>query len=133
MLLRPIPLIYRKRSRPIRRAPRVVPPVAPLMLVAATYDADGPKATLTFDRAVNVSAFEGSAINVNDPVSAAATFEGSGGAVLVSPAVIDVMLTPIDLPSGTVVTMSATALTGIVAADDGGTWAGVADLELPFP
>ena len=25
------------------------------------------------------------------------------------------------------------ALTGIVAVDDGGTWAGVTDLELPFP
>lgn len=107
--------------------------VAPLVLVSATYDTDGPKATLTFDRAVDVSAFDGAAITVNDPVWAAATFDGSGGAVLVSPAVVDVMLVPIDLPSGTIVTMSATAATGIAAADDGGTWAGAIDLALPYP
>jgi hypothetical protein len=30
------------------------------------------------------------------------------------------------------VTLTATALTGIVAVDDGGTWAGVSELGLPF-
>ncbi len=36
---------------------------------------------------------------------------------------------PAPLPS---VTLSATALTRIVAVDDGGTWAGVSGLALPF-
>ena len=35
--------------------------------------------------------------------------------------------------SGTAETLSATASTGIVASDDGGTWAGVSELGLPFP
>lgn len=122
--------VGRRRRHGVPSSPA---PAGPLLLVAATYDADGPKATLTFDRAVNVDAFDGTQITVNDPIVQAATFNGAGGAVLVSPTTVDVMLTNFDLPSGSVITMSATGMTGIVAVDDGGAWAGATDMELPFP
>jgi hypothetical protein len=35
--------------------------------------------------------------------------------------------------SGPGTELTATSATGIVAVDDGGTWAGVSDLSMPFP
>jgi hypothetical protein len=107
-------------------------PVA-LTLVAATYDIETESVILAFDRGVNVSVFDPAAITVQDGVYAAGLFVGSGPATVVNPTTIQVFLEQIGSPTVSDVELSATAGTGIVAADDGGTWGGVTGLVLPFP
>ncbi|MDB5321549.1 MAG: hypothetical protein JWN40_3180 [Phycisphaerales bacterium] len=135
MLLRQIPLIYRRRAgvaKP-RKAPPAPPPVA-LTLVSAAYDQDAGTVTLAFDRAIDAAGFQGAQIALADGVFSGGTYEGAVGApTIVNPTTISIALEeigPAPLPS---VTLSATALTGIVAVDDGGTWAGATNLVLPFP
>jgi len=108
------------------------PPVA-LTLVSATYDTDDFSVVLTFDRAVDASALVASAITLDDGVYAAGSFVGSGPATVINPTTIKVFLEEIGGPSVPDVELSATAATGIVAVDDGGTWPGVTGLVLPFP
>jgi hypothetical protein len=133
MLLRQVPLIYRRRAGALK--PRKAPPAPPvaLTLVSAAYDQDAGTVTLAFDRAIDAAGFQGAEIALADGVFSGGTFEGAAGApTLVNPTTISIALEeigPAPLPS---VTLSATALTGIVAVDDGGTWAGVSDLALPF-
>jgi hypothetical protein len=85
-----------------------------------------------FDRAVDVALFDGTQVVVDDQPTAN-LFKGLGGAILAGPATVEVGLVVEDTTSGTEVLLDATALTGIVAVDDGGTWAGVSGLVLPFP
>ena len=100
--------------------------------MSAAYDPGGPAVTLTFDRAVDVSAFSGGDVLVDD-----ATFNGMRYTGEVAeddgPGVVRVLLTDVGDDLGAGVTLTATAATGIVAAGDGAAWAGVTDLELPFP
>jgi hypothetical protein len=88
---------------------------------------------LTFDRAVDIAGIDGAAITVNDPLTLSSLFDGSGGATLVLPTVVQLTLVPAGLPSGVVVTLSATDANGIAPAGGGAAWAGVTNLELPFP
>jgi hypothetical protein len=117
---------HRKRkSVPASSAP------APLVLVSAVYDA-GAGVTLTFDRAVEIGAMDAGAITVNDGAIMGFVYEG----VVASPsgpAMVVVDLGGVEESSDPVTQLTATAANGIVAADDGGAWAGVTDLELPFP
>ena len=57
----------------------------------------------------------------------------SGPATVVNPTTIQVFLEQIGSPTVSDVELTATAATGIVATDDGGTWPGVTALVLPFP
>jgi hypothetical protein len=107
-------------------------PVA-LLLVAATYDIDDGSVVLSFDRAVDASAIDASAISVDDGVYEGGLFVGSGPATVVNPTTIKLFLEEIGGPTVNDVELSATAETGIVASDDGGTWEGVAGLVLPYP
>jgi hypothetical protein len=125
---------------PIRRRVRVeeppdapVPPPAALTLVAAAYDSDDFSVLLTFDRAVDASGLDAAAITLQDGEFAVGGFVGSGPATVVNPATIRVFLEEIGGPTVPDVELTATAATGLVAADDGGTWAGVTGLVLPFP
>ncbi|CAN5488679.1 hypothetical protein BH09PLA1_BH09PLA1_02290 [soil metagenome] len=123
----------RKRRRR-KQAATSAPPVQPFTLVAATYDPDfGPTLTLVFDRAINFDSFDGAQIIVDDNASLNLRFH-AGGEFTVSPAnTIAITLNEIDSASGSGVTLDASTDTGLVAADDGSPWAGVTDLELPFP
>ena len=103
-----------------------------LTLVAAAYDTDDFSVLLTFDRAVDASGLDPSQVTLQDGEFAAGSFVGSGPATVVGPAAIRVFLEEIGGPTVPDVELSATALTGVVAVDDGGTWAGVAGLVLPF-
>ena len=136
MLLKPVPLIYRKRANVRRRPPASQAPVVTgPVLVAATYDVLVPSLTLTFDRAVNLAG-EGDALNaetitVHDGVNGIEQFNnpdatGAGTATLV------VSLFSNGPWAGAGVTMTCGAGSGVVAAVGGETWAGVTDLELPF-
>jgi hypothetical protein len=55
------------------------------------------------------------------------------GPQLLNPTTVKVWLIDIGEFTGGGVLLSATGATGIVADDDGGTWAGVTDLGLPYP
>ena len=119
---------------PARRARKTTPPAPKqtLVLVSASYDDTIPMVFLTFDRAVDASVFVVGAVSVNDGSIAPGLYVGAGVPGIESPTVISVVLERLgDTPAGPV-TLSATALTGIVAVDDGGTWAGVSDVGLPY-
>jgi hypothetical protein len=134
-MLLPIIPIYRKRrgrSRPPEVTPTPPPPVA-LTLVAATFALTPapPKVTLTFDRPIDVAGFQANQVTVR--VSATESlYQGSGAATLVGPAVARVNLAVAGFSGTGGVKLTASGTTGIVAVNDGGTWAGVSNLALPF-
>ena len=101
--------------------------------MAAAHSGEDLLLELVFDRAVSIAAFDGSAIVVDDAVELGLRLDGQGGAVLLDPVTLHVTLVAIGDPTGPGVTLTASAMSGIAAVDDGGTWAGVADLALPFP
>ena len=61
-----IPPAKRASHRTKVRPATVTPPPAPLVLVSATYDPDGPIVYLTFDRAVDVSGVDPTVFSVKD-------------------------------------------------------------------
>jgi hypothetical protein len=123
---------FQKRYKPLKRHDAEAPAAA-LTLVSASYDIETESVTLAFDRAVDASAYDPAAITVQDGLYAGGLFVGSGPASVINPTTIQVFLEQIGSPTVSDVELSATALTGIVATDDGGTWGGVAGLVLPFP
>ena len=136
MLLRQIPLIYRRRAgvalKP-RKAPPAPPP-APLVLVAATYDENDAIVFLTFDRPVDVAAFDGSAVFLGDPTFNNTAYAGTSPAYLDAPTIVRVILTATGPYFNTEVDLNVSGVNGIVAVDDGGTWAGTGGiLFLPYP
>ena len=127
----PITMIPSKpRLRRKRRRPGAPAPVAALTLVAAMYDAGDAQVWLTFDRAVNIDAIVPGQVTVADGPGGV-RFEGTG-AELILPEQVLITLQPAGAASGADVTLTATAATGIVAADDGAAWAGASGVELPF-
>lgn len=117
-------------ARRIRRTPPLAPPAA-LTLVAATYSS-GAWVRLTFDRNISIASIHVANITVNDDPSDEA-YVGSGTATLFAANTVQVPLAVAHSSSGPGVELTATSATGIVAGDDGGTWAGVVNLSLPFP
>jgi hypothetical protein len=79
-----------------------------------------------------VAGLDGSAIRVDDNESAA-TYQGTNVASQPDPATAEVTLVFVEDYFGGAKVLTAGANTGIVADDDGGTWAGVTNLALPFP
>jgi hypothetical protein len=102
-----------------------------LVLVAATYDV-GTSVRLTFDRAINTAGFNGATVVVDDQADSGNQYQGTGGAILAGPNAMDIFLVDPTAPTGTGTTLTVTAGNGIVAVSDGGTWAGVIALPLPF-
>ena len=132
-----IPVFSFQPRKPSHRRPRptVPPDAAPpatLTLVSAYYDENEAILTLAFDRAVDASGLSAAQIMVADGSFNAHTYAGSGAAVVVSPTTIQVTLAITGAAAAGPVTMDASALTGLTAVDDGGTWAGVSELGLPF-
>jgi hypothetical protein len=128
-----VPLIpFRRRRKP--GGATQAPPAA-LVLVAASYDEIEGLLLLTFDRAVSVDGFVGgAAIVVRDGAFNLTAYQAAAdGASVEAPDQVLIVLTPTGAASGGDVEMTATAASGIVAVDDGGTWAGVTGLLLPFP
>jgi hypothetical protein len=54
-------------------------------------------------------------------------------ATMLTPASVRIFMNPIGEAEVGAVTLSASAASGIVAVDDGGTWSGASALALPFP
>jgi hypothetical protein len=103
-----------------------------LTLVQAYYDS-GNFIELTFDRAIDAWSADGSQIVVDDGVNEFQRFAATGWVMMVDSVTVDMGLVAIGPPTGPHIRLTAGAQTGIVAIDDGGTWAGVTDLGLPFP
>jgi hypothetical protein len=130
MLIPTIP-IFRKRHGRERPPARVLP----LSLVQATYlsgGEGGPAIRLAFDRAIDVSGLVGTQIVIADGSINGLRYDAQGDLTVIDPQTIEIGLVDIESWAGPDVRLTASAASGIVAADDGGTWAGVTNLMLPF-
>src|SRR5688500_3188383 len=131
----PMPIVVHNipfiRSRKRGETPAPTPPGAPLVLVSASWEVGG-AVTVTFDRAVDVSGIVPAALVVNDGPTG---FTYQGISLLEQPTAqtLAVECSGTSEYEGPSVMLNVSSVIGIVAADDGGTWAGVTDLELPFP
>src|SRR5688572_26265017 len=130
MLLPAPPKRRRPRKPRIAAATQVVPPGAPVTLVSASYEV-GSGVTLTFDRAVDVSGIVAGAFVVKDgptgfTYQGISVFDHSG-------ALVGIELTGTTEYEGPDVLLDVAGGNGVAAVDDGGTFAGVTGLELPFP
>ena len=128
ILINPVPFV----PKPKRARGTPTPPPAALTLVAATY-LEKEWVQLTFDRAIDIAAIDPTQIVIDDDQFSGWKLGGLSGATLVDPVTVQVPLDRIDNSSEAGVHLFATASSGIVASDDGGTWAGVSELALPFP
>jgi hypothetical protein len=129
MLILPAP---KRRHRRPPRSPALAAPLA-LMLVAASYDRTAHLnwVRLRFDRAVEIGGIDVAAVYVNDDDSDEA-YIGGGSASLVTAQEVQVPLVILHGSTGPGTQLTVSAASGIIAADDGGTWAGVSALPLPF-
>ena len=125
------PKTHRKRYRvKLKAAPP--PPVALTLVAAEFHSAGSPWLRVTFDRAVDIAGIDVAAFYVNDDNSDEA-YGGTGTATLVSAAQVQVSMVIVHAATGPGTQLTVGADSGIVAVDDGGTWAGVTVLALPFP
>ena len=100
--------------------------------MAAEYE-EATWVQLTFDRAIDIGALVGSTIVVNDGAMSGARWEATGNATLMGPAIVRIEVADFASATGPATVLDAGAGNGIVAVDDGGAWAGVTELELPWP
>ena len=134
-MMTPPPVKYpRRRHRRGRARAAQAPPAPPaqLTLVSAVYDA-GAAVTLTFDRPIDIAGLDGSVVIVEDGVHSQFRYNGTAGATLLSPVTVQIELAGVEEFVGPGIRLDAGSGNGIVAVDDGGTWGGASDLELPFP
>ncbi|MGB7159619.1 MAG: hypothetical protein WBD40_16245 [Tepidisphaeraceae bacterium] len=122
----------RRRSRSKRRTTQPMPPVA-LTLVAASYDKDLSCVDLAFDRAIDIGAMDVTSVAVDDDTFRGLRLAGFETPVLLNPTTVRVSLNEVGGAMQPGVHLTTGAGNGIVAVDDGGTWAGATDLLLPFP
>src|SRR5690242_615724 len=114
----------RRLGKPRAAGSPTPPPPAALVLVSAVYDSGIPKVRLTFDRAINLGGYDGTAVVVDDEADTFNAYQGTGGAFPVGANAVDIFLVDPTVPTGPGTTLTATAANGIVAVDDGGQWAG---------
>jgi hypothetical protein len=125
MIIIPPPLEYPRRR--VHKKDATAAPTASLTLVVATYDFDAPSVDLQFDRAVSIASISAGAITVDDGETLAQKMGGTSGATMVNPTTVRVPLVVIGDSETSQVLLSASNASGIVASNDGGTWAGVTD------
>jgi hypothetical protein len=126
-MLLPPPVQFRKR-RP-QRSPAIQ---AALTLVKATYSpTPSPVLTLVFDRAVNIEKFSGGSIELDDAANTGKLCVG-GSATLSDPETLSIALQEVTTITGSGVHLTASRDSGIIAANDGGSWSGCTNLPIPF-
>ena len=132
-MLLPAPPLYPRKRRPRpRKTTRVpTPPPVALELVSGVWEVGG-LLTLTFDRAVDVAGIVPTAFIVHDGPTGF-SYQGISVYDHSTPQTVTVEMGGIAEYEGATVLLDAASANGIVAADDGGTWGGATDLELPFP
>jgi hypothetical protein len=129
-MLREARPIYRRRRG--QGKPAADTPPAALTLVAAVLEKNRAWVRLTFDRAVDASAFAPAGVWVGHQPSGR-RYDAVGPATLFAPQTVQVPLVIGPLYFGDATRLTAPETTAIVAVDDGGAWAGAAGLLLPFP
>ena len=120
------PAVSRRRRRVKRKAE-----APPLVLVSAAFDDAGVLLTLSFDRAINIAAYHGSVVYVNDGAITYLQYLATGAATLVDAKTVQIGLVAQGPWEGEDVYLEAGAGNGIVAVNDGGMWPGVVDWLLP--
>jgi hypothetical protein len=85
---------------------------------------------LTFDRAISLAGFDPAAIVVDDQPTTGQRWEGTSEIGQPDDATVRITLIAIGPATPGPRTLTASRANGIVAADDGGAWAGVTDLPL---
>jgi hypothetical protein len=133
MLIFPPPKEFRRRRKRSKRpATNPTPPPAALVLVAASFSTgDGAIMRLTFDRAIDVGNVDTSQIVLRDGMFLHQQLVGNEVTV-VDPTTIDLSMMATGPTGIAVQLLTASAMTGIVAVDNGGTWPGITNAELPI-
>ena len=131
-MVTPTKIPYR-RGKPKLSGPSTPPTPVGLTLVSATYTATpSPLVRLVFDRAIDISGFEGDQMEVDDGTFHHTSYFGLGDVTLVNPTTMEVGLTPFTSDTDPGVFLLAAGGLGIIAVDGSGPWAGVGSIELPF-
>jgi hypothetical protein len=131
MLVAPIK-IRKGRRIPVRDVPGTPTPPAPLVFVSGIVDPGSYGVYLSFDRAIDIDGVDVSQFTLKYAADGV-TLVGAGAASYNSPVGIHVPMIVAGGYGGSEDLVSVTAANGIVAADDGGAWAGCSDVELPYP
>jgi len=100
--------------------------------LSASYDNVALTLTLSFDRAIDISGFQGGAIEVDDGTFNMELYTGDKGAVLLDDQTMQCPIYQQTDSSDPGVTLSVGGGNGIVAVDGSGEWAGCSELSLPF-
>jgi hypothetical protein len=130
MLIIP-PTQYRKKRRVRDDVAQPVPPVG-LTLVSAVYSNTALTVTLAFNKAIDISAFDGGEMELDDGTFNHRSYVGGDAATLVNATTMQVGLASLFGDSDPGVFLTAASDIGIVAVDGSGEWAGVNELALPF-
>lgn len=111
-----------------------VPPPAVLTLVSAVYDPGG-TVSLTFDRAIDISGMDVSAVSVDDGAVMNFKYRGWGDSPpeLTGPDTVLVYLNGYEDGGDPGVHLTVDAGNGIVPAGGGAAFGGVSDVSLPMP
>src|SRR4051812_42060036 len=117
----------RKRLQSAR--PKPAPPTTGPVLIAATWNAESSYVQLQFDRAIDASGREPTAIVVDDQAETGLKFEADGGITIVNPTTVRLGMESTSDAVQTGVHLTATTANGIVSADDDEAWSGVSDLS----
>ncbi len=132
-MITPIPSQFRKsHSQKQRKKPVPPPPGAALTLVAGSYDSDALTLDIQFDRAVNAAGMQFAQMTLQDGIYNHLDYVPNSVANT-GPSSLRFTLYPTGPTEAGIVNLLATALTGIVAINDGGIWPGTDGLELPWP
>ena len=124
------PVAFRGRKQSsVTKAP---PAALTLTAASAAISDDSASVTLQFDRAIDVSSMDVTAIEVGT-ISTAQLYQGTDAPIVVNSRTVTVNLVAIDSYEETNVKLFASDASGIVAVNDGGMWAGTGGLNLPFP
>jgi hypothetical protein len=131
----PIPFITRRSRVAVTVSPPPPPPPpSPLMLTAAQWLGGSTELRVVFDRAVDIAGIQAASffVQVDNGDGTYTQYSGIGGS-LEDPQTVGITCSSGGTYEGSISNYSAGADNGIVAVDDGGTWAGGTDLALPFP
>jgi hypothetical protein len=118
------------KAEPTLKPP--TPPPAPLVFVSGIVDPGSYAVFLSFDRPIDIADVDVTQFTL-DLAAGGLALVGSGAASYNGSNGIRVPMVVSGSYGGSDNRVSAAAGNGIVAVDDGGTWAGCSDVELPYP
>ncbi len=108
-----------------RRKAEVPTVVTGPVLVSAAFDFDGPSITLTFDRDIVITGYDGAQLSVLDGEHTHMTYLGTDGTDQTAANQVLIYLNDAGAFAGSATTLNATPGNGIRALSDNAPWAGV--------